>query len=406
MVDSTVSVLRRNLPFLKKTVYLDSASVSPAPSFVLRKVALYHRQFPFNYGVGVFGEAEHCKAEVDKARGSIARLIGARPEEVVFTKNTTEAINVVSSGLAFGPDDEIVVTDLEHQSNLIPWFRLGREAGVKVKVVKANHEGLIDPPRVGGALGPRTKLVAITHVSNVLGTVQRVEEIGRLVKKSKAVFMVDGAQSVGRIPVDVAKINCDFFAGCGRKALMGPQGTGFLFGKRDMLERLRPLILGSRAADVVSSSGYQLKPVPLRFEAGVINTSGFIGLGAATEYFQKVGFSKIQTRLRKLTSLLLEGLKGIEGIKIYGSQSLHGQAGIVSWNLDRYESHEVAKSLGEMGILVASGAQGSPLAMKTLGIKGVVRTSVHYYNTERELGRFLDCLKSMKCKGGSNDSRG
>jgi cysteine desulfurase/selenocysteine lyase len=283
---------------------------------------------------------------------------------------------------------------------------LGREAGVRVKVVKANREGFIDPPKVTGALSSRTKVVAITHVSNVLGTVQRLEEIGRLVKERKAVFVVDGAQSVGRIPVDVAKINCDFYAGCGRKALMGPQGTGFLFGKRDMLEGLRPLVLGSRAADVVSSSEYQLKPVPLRFEAGIINTSGFIGLGAAAEYFQTVGLHKIQTRLQKLTSLLVEGLEGIEGVKIYGGHSVQGQAGIVSWNLDTNESHEVAKSLGEMGILMASGAQGSPLAMKTLGIRGVVRTSVHYYNTEKELGRFLDCLKSMRCKGGSNDSRG
>ena len=405
-MDSTVSTLRRNLPFLKETVYLDSASVSPAPSFVLRKIALYHRQFPFNYGVGVFREAEHCKAEVDRARGSIARLIGAQTEEIVFTKNTTEAINVVSSGLALGPDDEIVVTDLEHQSNLIPWFRLGREVGVKVRVVKANHEGLIGPPKVAGALSPRTKLVAITHVSNVLGTVQRVEEIGRVLQGSEALFMVDGAQSVGRIPVDVAKINCDFFAGCGRKALMGAQGTGFLFGKRDMLERLRPLILGSRAADVVSSSEYQLKPVPLRFEAGIINTSGFIGLGVAAEYFQEVGLKKVEARLRTLTSMLMEGLKGIERIKIYGDHSVSGQAGIVSWNLDTYESHEVAKALGKMGILVASGAQGSPLAMKALGAKGVVRTSVHYYNTGKDLHRFLDCLKSMRCKGGGNDSRG
>jgi len=168
---------------------------------------------------------------VDKARGSVAQFIGVHPGEVIFTKNTTEAINLVSSGLTFNSGDEVIVTELEHQSNLIPWFRLKKEKGVKVKVLKANSEGFIDPGAIVRALSRQTKLVTMTHVSNLLGTIQNVEEVGRLVQGSGVLFMVDGAQSVGRIPVNIGNICCDFFAGCGRKALMGPQGTAFLFGK-------------------------------------------------------------------------------------------------------------------------------------------------------------------------------
>jgi len=389
-------MLRRNLPFLKGNVYLDSASVSPAPSFVLGKMDVYHRQFPFNYGVGVFRKAERCKAEVDRARSSIARLIGAKPEEIVFTKNTTEAINLVASGLKFTPGDEIIVTELEHQSNLIPWFCLEKEKGVRVKVIEADQNGLIDLSKVVRSLNRRTRLVTMTHVSNVLGTVQRVEEMGRILRGSQALFMVDGAQSVGRIPVDVATIDCNFFAACGRKAMLGPQGTAFLFGKSDSLERLRPLMLGSRAANVTRTSEYKLEPIPFRFEAGLINTSGYIGLGTAAEYLEKLGLKTVEGRIRGLTSLLLKGLKRVEGIKIYGSPSIDRQVGIIAWNLEGYDSHEVARALDRMGILVASGAQGSPLMMKALGIKGVVRTSIHYYNTESDINRLIRSLRMLK----------
>jgi len=381
---------------MKGIVYLDSASVSPTPSFVLRKMDIYHRQFPFNYGVGIFRKAELCKAQVNKARGFIARLIGARAEEIVFTKNTTEAINLVSSGLEFGTGDEIIVTELEHQSNLIPWLRLEKEKGVRVKVIEASKEGFVEPSNISRALSQKTKLVTMTHVSNLLGTVQRVEEIGRILHSNKVLFMVDGAQSVGRIPVNVTKINCDFFAACGRKAMMGPQGTAFLFGKSDLLERLRPLMLGSRAANVTRNSKYKLEPIPFRFEAGLINTSGFIGLGTAAEYLEKLGLKRVEGRIRELTSLLTKGLKRVEGIKIYGSPSIDRQSGIIAWNLDGYDSHKVARALDRMGILVASGAQGSPLMMKALGIKGVVRTSIHYYNTESDINRLLRSIRILK----------
>ena len=398
-------MLRRNLPFLKGTVYLDSASVSPAPSFVLRKMDLYHREFPFNYGVGVFKKSERCRSEVDKARRAVAQFIGAYPEEVIFTKNTTEAINLVSSGLTWNPGDEVIVTELEHQSNLIPWFRLKREKGVKVKVVKLNREGFIDPGSIVRALSRKTRLVAMTHVSNLLGTVQNVEEVGHLVQGSRVLFMVDGAQSVGRIPVNFGNIRCDFFAGCGRKALMGPQGTAFLFGKRDRLKKLRPLMLGSRGANVIPPLKYGLEPIPFRFESGVLNTSGFVGLGSAAEYLKQVGLQKIAGRIRELTSVLLGGLKEIEGIKIYGSQSTDGQAGILSWNLEGYDCHEVARALDKKGILVASGVQGSPLAMKGLGAKGVVRTSLHYYNTEKEIDRLLKGMTLLMSNRGSKGLR-
>jgi cysteine desulfurase/selenocysteine lyase len=397
---SSVTKLRTDLPFLRDGVYLDSASVSPSPSFVLRKMEAYYRQFPFNYGVGEFRKAKRCKLEVDKARNCISQLIGAQPEEIVFTKNATEAINLVARGLRLGTGDEVIVSELEHQSNLIPWFSLEQEKGIRVRILKAGRQGFIDPASLQEALTERTKLVSITHVSNVLGTIQAVDKIGAILKDHRALFMVDGAQSVGRIPTDVASINCDFFVGCGRKAVMGPQGTGFLYGRRHLLDSLNPLMLGSRSGRVVGPSSYDLEPSPYRFEAGVINTSGFIGLGAACTYFQEVGMQTVQKRIQTLTSVLLDGLRKFQSIQLYGTNLVESQAGILSWNLEGWAPAQVARALDRMGVMVASGTQGSPLAMKALGKDGVVRTSVHYYNTYREILRFLKCVDSLSGRAG------
>lgn len=395
--NSTVQKVRGDLPFLKGIVYLDSASVSPVPVPVIQSMNDYLLKYPYNYGVGVFNASRELVRKVDEARGRVAEFIGAGSDkEVVFTKNTTEAINIVARGLRWSSGDEVIATNIEHQSNLLPWMRLAQDFGTRLKVVKADREGMVDPKEIEKNIGSSTKLITVTHVSNVFGAIQKVEEIAEIAKKHGILYMVDAAQSAGRMPLDVRAIGCDFMAFCGRKALMGPQGTGFLYGRQPLLEELQPLSSGGRAGNVISESSYRPTDLPYRFEAGILNTPGVIGLGRSIEYLNEIGMENIQLRLRELSKWMISGLEEIEGVEVYGARDIGVQGGIISWNIDGMDFHEVACSLDEKGkIYVASGAQGTYLGIKEFGVNGVVRTSVHYYNTEQELKKLFGAVREL-----------
>jgi len=397
MQNNSVQKVRKDLPFLEGITYLESASVSPAPVPVIQSMNDYFSKYPYNYGVGVFSASRELIKKVDEAREKVAEFIGAgSSKEVVFTKNTTEAINMVARGLRWSSGDEVIATNIEHQSNLIPWMRLAKEFGVGLKIVKADGEGMVDPKEIEDNIGPNTKLITVTHLSNVFGTIQKVEEIGKIVKKHGILYMVDAAQSAGRVPVNVRAIDCDFMAFCGRKALMGPQGTGFLYGRESLLEKLEPLSTGSRAGNVINESSYRSTDLPHRFEAGILNTPGVIGLGRSIEYLNEIGMENIRLRNRELSKLMISGLEEIEGVEVYGARDVGVQGGIISWNIDGMDFHEVARSLDEKErIFVASGAQGTYLGVKEFGVNGVVRTSVHYYNTEEELTKLFGTVREL-----------
>jgi len=390
--------IAEDIPFLKKVAYLDSAAVCPPPKRTIEAMSKFYLEYPYNYGVGVFQDSVEVKVMVDKVRERIAQFINASsPEEIIFTKNTTEAINIVAYGLKFEPGDEVIITNIEHQSNIIPWLRLEKLGRIKVKIVNADPEGIVQPEEIERQLTPKTKLVAITHVSNIFGTIQMVEEIGKLVKSHGAIYLVDAAQSAGRMPIDVKKIQCDFMAFCGRKALMGPQGTGFLYGCKDALEKLEPLMVGSRAAYVTSSKQFEYKPLPHRFEAGILNTSGIIGLGTSIEYLQEFGLERIRDRIRLLLSELLETLRSIDGIKIYGSEDLKCNAGIIPWVMEGYNCDDIARKVFDTHrVVVASGDLGALLALQPYGLKGVVRTSVHFFNRSEDITRLKEALEALK----------
>ena len=396
MKENSVQKVRKDLPFLEGITYLDSAAVSPAPVPVIQSMNEYFSKYPYNYGVGVFSGSTEVTRKLNEARRKVAEFIGAGSDEVVFTKNTTEAINLVARGLRWSSGDGVVATNIEHQSNLLPWMRLAKEFGVNLKIVKADREGMVDPKQIENNIGPNTKLITVTHVSNVFGTIQKVEEIAEIAKKHGILYMVDAAQSDGRIPLNVRAIGCDFMAFCGRKALMGPQGTGFLYGRRPLLEMLEPLNIGGRAANVISESSYRLTDLPYRFEAGILNTPGVIGLGQAIDYINEIGIENIRLRLRELSKLMINGLEEVEGIQIYGARDAGLQGGIISWNIDGMDCHKIARSLDEKwNIYVETGFLGTPLAFKDFGVNGVVRTSVHYYNTEEDLEKLFGALREL-----------
>lgn len=393
----TPEELRDLIPFVKKVTYLDNASVVPAPARVWAAMERYAAEYPLNYGVGEFPAAAEASALVDRARAKIAGFFNARsPEEIIFTKNTTEAINIVSRGGLWNEGDEIVLTALEHQSNLMPWMRLEKERGVALKFARADARGMIDPGSVERQLSPRTKLINVTYVSNIYGTITPVEEIGEIARRIGALYMVDAAQACGRIPIDVRKIGCDFMAICGRKGMMGPQGTGALYVCGELAPRLEPLNTGSRAGNVLDEKTVALNDAPYRFEAGVLNTAGVIGLGAAADILSEIGLEKVKRRVADLTQYMIDGLAALPMVELYGPGDARKLAGVISWNVKGIPCTEAARRLGrEANVAVAAGAQGSPLAIRPRGVKGVVRSSVHYFNNREDIDALLNGLKTI-----------
>ncbi|MDP7643188.1 MAG: cysteine desulfurase [Anaerolineales bacterium] len=392
-----IDALRKDFPFVSSLCYLDSASVSPSPQPAVDVMKDYYTHQPFNFGVGVSRAASEVISLVNQARERLATFICARSaSEIIFTKNTTEAINLVASGIQWKPGNEIIISCLEHQSNVIPWMRLAEERGIRLTVLPVGPERVLDTEVVEQHLSENTRLLAVTHVSNVFGSIQPVAEIGALARSRDILFLVDAAQSAGRVPIDVNEIQCDFIAFCGRKSLLGPQGTGFLYSKEVHMEHLRPLVVGSRAGNVIDENSFEFVAGPHKFEAGVLNTGGVLGLAAAVEYIEDIGLSAIQSRLKTLSKLLVSELQMIPELDLYGAAELDVQAGIVAWNLLEMDPNQVARELDQMAnIIVASGGQGSRLAMRHLGVEEIVRSSVHFYNSEEEIHKLIKAIKDL-----------
>ena len=392
----TPAELREQIPFLADVAYLDNASVVPAPKCVLDAMSRYAAECPLNYGVGEFPAARRAAALVDEARAKMASFVNAEaPEEIIFTKNTTEAINTVASSGLWREGDEIIITSLEHQSNMMPWIRLADENGVKLRVAQAEPDGTVKPESVKALVTPRTRLINVTYVSNIYGTITPVDEIGEIAREAGALYMIDAAQAGGRLVMDVRKSGCDFMAICGRKSMMGPQGTGALYAKKELLEQMRPLTIGSRAGHVLDENTITLNKAPYKFEAGVLNTAGVIGLGVAAEMLAGIGLDKIFARNVETTQYMIDGLLSIPQVELYGGRDASKLAGVISWNVRGMDCAAVASKLGEHGVAVASGAQGALLAIRPLGIKGVVRSSVHYFTEKRDVDALVEEVRKI-----------
>lgn len=386
--------VRAEIPILRQLIYLDSASVCPPPRPVVEAMDAYYLEYPFNYRVGIFGASSRATDVVDRCRDDIARFIRASPDEIVFTKNTTEAINTVAQGMGWNQGDEVIITRIEHQSNIIPWIRIADRHGIVLRYAEANSEGFVDPKRIEALITKKTKLISVCEVSNIYGSIQSVDEIGEIADKHAISFLVDAAQSAGRIHTDVSGSNSTFTAFCGRKSLMGPQGIGFLHGKRDALAALEPLTTGSLAAQVTSRNRFAYSGLPFRFEAGVVNGAGVAGIGAAVNYIKDIGVQRIRSHMIRLTEYLVRRLGEIKGVSIYGPIDVQRQAGIVSWNLAGVTPDRLARKLWKAKRLaVASGDQGSRLAIEPLGVEGVVRTSLHYFNLQEDIDVLVDGLE-------------
>jgi cysteine desulfurase/selenocysteine lyase len=394
--DPGVASLRAEIPLLNNVTYFNSASCSPAPRRVMDAMTDYYASTPVNYRSGKTPFEKRVTRSVDHTRAELAASIGGRPVELVFTKNTTEGINTIASGITWQPGDEIVVTPLEHQSNLIPWLRLARTAGIVLRYAPLEPDGRMSLPALRGTLNERTRLLAIHHVSNVLGTIQDVAGAAEAAHAVDAMVLVDAAQSEGRIPVDVRALGCDFLVTCARKGLMGPQGIGFLWGRETLLAELEPLAVGGQAAVVVDETTYRALELPYRHEPGIANTASIIGIGAALGYAETFPIEARAAYVSNLTQVLAEELRTIDGLSIHSPLGRDVQAGILSWSVAGREPGVIADELFERAqVVVAAGTCGSPLAASFLGVKGVVRSSLHCFNSLEDVRLLVDAIREI-----------
>jgi cysteine desulfurase/selenocysteine lyase len=358
----------------------------------------YYHNYRANIERGIYKLSQVASSEYEKAHEKIADFINAKSSaEIIMTKNTSEGINLIANGLGWQQGDEIVTTLIEHHSNYIVWLRVKNRYKVNFEVVKPiNSEGLFDLNDFDEVINENTKLVAVTHASNVLGVKMPVEEIVKLAHENDALVLIDGAQSVPHIEVDVQKIGCDFLAFSGHK-MCGPTGSGCLYIKEEHLDNVEPLCIGGGTIEDVGIDYYKLGGSPRRFEAGTPAIAEVIGLGAAVDYLKKIGMDNIERHERRLSELIYEGLKEIKNIEIYGPEPKL-KIGVTSFNIGELNPHDVTLALDiQANIMVRSGHHCAMPLIKVLLNRsvGTVRASTYFYNTEDEVEEFVTTLTEL-----------
>ncbi|RKO63223.1 cysteine desulfurase [Caldibacillus debilis] len=380
-------------------VYLDSAATSQKPQPVIDAITRYYKTYNSNVHRGVHTLGTKATEAYEAAREKVRKFINAESvEEIIFTRGTTTAINTVASsyGRAFlKPEDEIVLTCMEHHSNLIPWQQAAKFTGARLKYIPLQADGTIDLEDVKATITDRTKIVAITHVSNVLGTVNPIKEIAAIAHRHGAVVVVDGAQSTPHKKVDVRDLDCDFYAFSGHK-MCGPTGIGVLYGKRRWLEQMEPVEFGGEMIDTVGLYESTWKELPWKFEGGTPIIADAIGLGAAIDFLEEVGLEEIERHERALIRYTMEQLETIEGLEWYGPKDPDRRGGVIAFNLSGVHAHDVATVLDAYGIAIRAGHHCAQPLMKWLGVTATGRASFYLYNTFEDVDRFIEGLRKAK----------
>lgn len=380
-------------------VYLDNAATSQIPKFVEEKVRDFNEKERANVHRGVHALGLRATNQYESSRQKVANFIGANnAKEVIFTSGCTDSLNLVAA--SFGEQniqagDEILVSIMEHHSNLLPWQQLAKRKQAKLNFIEINSDGLLDIENLKSKISSKTKIVALTHVSNVLGTINPIKELTDLAHEKGAIVVVDGAQAVGHFPIDVAELNVDFYAFSGHK-MFAPTGIGVLYGKKDLLDKMPPYRLGGEMIANVTREGATWAEVPYKFEAGTPNIAGAIGLGAAIDYLQSLDFELIQKHEQELTSYALEKLKNVLGLTIYGPQKGNGRIGVISFNLKNIHPHDLATALDLNGIEVRAGHHCAQPLMASLDTESTVRASLSIYNTKDDIDKLVSSLHEAK----------
>ncbi|HHY71794.1 MAG TPA: cysteine desulfurase [Bacillus bacterium] len=394
--------IRKQFPILHQQVnnhplvYLDSAATSQKPVQVIEALDRYYREYNSNVHRGVHTLGTLATDGYEGAREKVRKFINAKSvQEIIFVRGTTTAINTVAASYGranLGVGDEIVITPMEHHSNIIPWQQVAKATGATLKYIPLQEDGTIALADVEKTVTPNTKIVSVMHVSNVLGTINPVKEIAAIAHKNGAVMVVDGAQSTPHMKVDVQDLDCDFYAFSGHK-MCGPTGIGVLYGKKALLEKMEPVEFGGEMIDFVDLYDSTWKELPWKFEGGTPIIAGAIGLGAAIDFLEEIGIDNISAYEHKLAQYALEKVSEIEGVTIYGPKE---RAGLVTFTIDDVHPHDVATVLDAEGIAVRAGHHCAQPLMKWLNVSATARASFYLYNTEEEIDVFVKALIKTK----------
>lgn len=399
MIDS--ARVRKDFPILKRKVYgkpliyLDNAATTQKPRQVIEAISGYYENYNSNVHRAVHKLSQEATEAYDAAHEKVAEFISARSmEEIVFTRNATEAINAVAYSLSkqLRKGDEILLTQMEHHSNIVPWQQAAKRTGAVLRYAEIDSNGELKPANIG----EKTKIVAFTHASNVLGTINPAKEIIAAAKDAGAITVVDGAQSVPHMPVNVQKLGCDFLAFSGHK-MLGPMGIGALYGRKEMLESMEPFLYGGDMISEVSFEGAKWNDLPWKFEAGTPDVAGAVGLAAAIEYLQKAGMDEVHEHEKKLVKIAMRKLRQIDGLTIYGPAA-EKRGGLVSFTLEGVHPHDVSALLDAEGIAVRGGHHCAIPLAGVLGIHGSTRASFYLYNTPEEVEKMAAAVEKVAAK--------
>jgi cysteine desulfurase/selenocysteine lyase len=395
-----VEKIRADFPFLKRKIngkpiiYFDNAATSEKPHVVIDALRDFYENHNANIHRGVHRLSQEASQMYEEAHDKAARFFGAKSrEEIIFTKNSTESINLVAHSLDLKAGDEIILTEMEHHSNIVPWLML-KENGIKIKYIPVNAEGELELDSLQQLITNKTKLISCVHISNFLGTINPVEEIGKIARKHKILFMVDGSQSAPHMPVDVKKIGCDFFV-CTSHKMCGPTGIGILYGRKELLEKMKPFLGGGDMILEVTYESFKPNVLPWKFEAGTANIADGYAFGVAIDYLSKIGMANVRKHEIELVKYAYEQMKLLDKVKIYGPGP-DKRGGLIAFNIEGLEAHDVAGILNERAnIMVRSGHHCVMPLHKKMGLKGSVRASFYIYNTKEEVDKFIEELKIL-----------
>jgi len=383
----------------RRLVYLDSAATSQKPEQVIQAIDSHYRRTNANIHRGVYALAREATELFEGARERIARFVGDSYETTIFTKNATEAINLVAYSWGrgnVGAGDEVLITQMEHHSNIVPWQLLCEQTGATLRYLSVSETGELSLDELDAVLGEgRVKLVGVAHVSNVLGTINPVAEIAARARAVGALTLVDGSQAVPQMPVDLSELGADFYAWTGHKAL-GPTGVGVLHARRELLEEMPPFLGGGDMISSVSFEGSSWNELPFKFEAGTSPVAEGIGLGAAIDYLDAIGMERIRAHERDVTAYALERVAEVEGLRAFGPPDPERRGGVVSFAIDGIHPHDLAELCDRQAVCIRAGHHCAQPLMRRMDVPATARASFHVYNAREDVDRLVDALRGAR----------
>lgn len=399
-----VDKIRKDFPIFskklrgKEIIYFDNAATTHRPKQVIEAMDKFYMEHNANVHRAVHTLSYEATELFEAARKRIAKFIGARSwKEIIWLRGATEGINLLAHSLclhSLNEGDEIIISLMEHHSNMVPWQRMAKLKKLKLKYIKLNEEKRIDLDDLRNKITERTRIISVTHASNVLGVINPVKEIKKIAEDAKALLIVDGAQSIPHLPVNVQELGCDFLVASGHK-MLGPTGIGFLYGREEVLENMEPFMSGGDMIETVTLEGASWNKLPWKFEAGTPNIAGAIGLASAADYLEGLRMDEVLLHEKELKNYCMERLREIKGVKIYTPEG-DDVLGIISFNIKGIHPHDVAGYLDEEGIEVRSGHHCAQPLMSALGMENAVRVSFYIYNTREEIDKFILSLEKLR----------